>query len=150
MRATGASVASARQFLQATGAGSFANAFTRGSFEISAHSDLDGSNPHGNAGIMAEQEYPFPNYSARGPVTCLAVAGKRAAIGIKVAAGDVGGTDVTGQGIILIVEDKGAPGQGTPDEMTNTGFYPNGDQLDCWSVLFQPSLPVTDGNVVVK
>ena len=50
---------------------------------------------------------PFPDFNARGPVTCLAVSGNRAAIGFKVHVGDVDGVDIAGQGLILIVKDNG-------------------------------------------
>ena len=139
----------AKNQVMATGSGRFANPGTSGSFQLAAHADPDGSNPRGNAGMSAVQDF-FPDFNARGPVTCLAVAGNRAAIGFKIHVGDVEGVDLAGQGLILIVEDNGPPGHGVADGLTNTGFFPDGDNLPCAAFLAQPTSPIVSGNVVVK
>ena len=134
----------------ATGGGTFARPFSRGHFELSAHSEVGGADPHGNAAIHADQDPPFLDFEVRGPVTCLAVVGNRAAIGIKVERGTHGGADVSGQGIVFTVQDNGAPGKGVPDGATNSGFYPDGDNIPCQLHVADPTAPNTSGNIVVK
>jgi hypothetical protein len=134
---------------QVTGAGNFSRPFSDGHFTVSAHSDADGS-VRGNASITAVQTGPFQNFDVQGPVTCLAVAGNRAAVGIKVKKGSFGGTDIAGLGIVLLVEDNGSPGHGVPDGVTNSGFYGDGDNIPCAAELAGTPFPVVSGNIVIK
>ena len=145
----GASASEARNGQLVAGAGNFARPFSTGHFTVSAHVDADG-NVRGNASIDADQDGPFLDFDARGPVTCVAILGNRAAIGINIVEGSHNGVDISGLGIVLLVEDNGSPGHGIPDGVTNSGFYGDGNNIPCAAELAGTPFPVTSGNVVIK
>lgn len=137
---------------QATGSGRFAVLpfIISASFEVSAHSDLGGANPRGNAAYAADQDLGFSDFDVRGRVTCLTVVGNKAAIGIKVTRGTFANADVSGQGIVVVIQDNGPPGHGAPDGITNGGFAP-GEDLNCAAYIGWPATTlITSGNFVVK
>jgi hypothetical protein len=137
-QASGAQVA--RQD-SATGSGSTFSVYS--TFDFSATSDPTGGSPSGTA-TWSEFGFHF-----EGTVSCLAVSGNRAVIGIDVDAAASSGF----QGFFLTAVDGGPPGSGLDSfDATPTAFTSAGDIVptDC-SLAFQLFAPdqVTSGDIVV-
>jgi hypothetical protein len=101
------------------------------SFALDAHSGPSGENPTGTAATFLTSE---PNIFARGSVTCLAVQGKTAVIGIA--------------------NDPGSVGLGTLIEVTDDPDTFAADILispatDCSSGPNNPATPVSSGDITI-
>jgi hypothetical protein len=113
-------------------------------FDFAATSDPVGGSPSGSA---SWEEFGF---HFEGDVSCLAVAGNRAVIGIDV---DTAASSLSFQGFFLTAVDGGPPGSGLDSfDATPTAFTSIGDVVptDC-SVAFTLFAPdqVTAGDIVV-
>jgi hypothetical protein len=102
------------------------------SFAFDAHSGPSGENPSGTAGLWITTD---PDIGARGPVTCLVVQGKRAAIGI---ANDA---TIFHEGTVFEVTDD-------PDTLTFSFVNP-APTTDCSSGVTRFTYPITSGGITI-
>jgi hypothetical protein len=126
----------------ATGSGSAASVYS--TFDFSATSDPVGGSPSGTA---TWNEFGF---HFEGTVSCLAVSGNQAVIGVDV---DTSASSLSFQGFFLTVVDGGPPGSGLDSfDGTPTSFTALGDIVptDC-TIGFSRFAPaqVTSGDIAV-
>jgi hypothetical protein len=128
----------------ASGSGSTPSSFT-GGFDFSATSDPLGGSPSGTASW--EQ---FSAFHFEGTVSCLAVTGNQAVIGVDV---DTAASSISFQGFFLTAVDNGPPGSGldtvdaTPTTITSAGDVVPTDCTVGFTRLAQDQ--VTSGDIVV-
>ncbi len=131
----GAVAAPAAAQAQAPGEVSVTGSGTAGSytFVLDAHSGPSGENPTGTASISFN-----PSVFTRGPVTCLAVVGNRAVIGIENGPGSL----TAGEGTLIEVSDD-------PDALFFRLYFEPPSTCPTDPSGYTP-IPVTDGNITIS
>ena len=140
MTASVASAAGAKDFT--TGGGSLVGNGAEKHFSFSAHAGPKG--PIGHV-VLKQVSAFFGDFELHGHVSCLAVSGNRATIGVAI---DKGSGTAEGQvGIILYVEDNGNGGTfSVPDQFDNSGYV--GDPTVCTPS--NQAVPIQSGNINVN
>jgi hypothetical protein len=140
MAASVASAASPKDF--ATGGGSAVGNGAEKHFSFSAHAGPKG--PSGHV-VLKQASALFGYFELHGHVSCLAVSGNQATIGVAI---DKGTGTAEGQvGIYLYVEDNGSGASGVPDQFSNSGYVH--DASVCPPI--EPTLiPIQSGNINVN
>jgi hypothetical protein len=140
MTAGVASAAGAKDF--ATGGGSVVGNGAEKHFSFSVHAGPKG--PSGHV-VLKQVSAGFGDFELQGHVSCLAVSGNQATIGVAI---DKGSGTAEGQvGIFLYVEDNGSGASNVPDQFNNSGYV--GDTSVCPPI--EPTIiPIQSGNVNVN
>jgi len=111
-------------------------------FAIAAHNGPNG--PSGHV-VFTQQDPSFGDFALSGHVTCVAVSGNTATIGVAIEHGT--GTAEGQSAIYINVVDNGDGGSGAPDHFTNSGYV--ADASACYPP-FDFVTPITSGNINVK
>src|SRR5687768_13966260 len=136
MTASVASAAGAKDFT--TGGGSVVGNGAEKHFSFSAHAGPKG--PSGHV-VLKQVSTVFGDFELHGHVSCLAVSGNQATIGVAI---DKGSGTAEGQvGIILYVQDNDP---NVPDQFDNSGYV--GDPSVCTPS--EQAVPIQSGNINVN
>jgi hypothetical protein len=126
-----------------------------GHFSFSAHSGPNGEDPHGYVVDQGANGIRFPvngvlvPYTAEGHVTCLTVRGNAANIGFEVERSNV--PEAIGTGLILYVQDNGAPQNGQPvDHFNNDSWMITPPLPGQCQARYIAETPITQGNITIK
>jgi hypothetical protein len=82
--------------------------------DVRAYSDAAGLDPRGNVHSIGTTGAPMGDFEVQGPVTCLRIAGNRAAIKYRFDQATGSAAPFQGGGVEVFVEDNGEPRDGQP------------------------------------